>query len=91
MENNFPCLSRRDFFKGLIALGIVATIPEAKSIPTLKERSKNIRYLAIWQPPGQRAKLSMFAGDVPPEAEVFVVGKFHILRFPTIHEALGAP
>lgn len=79
--NNFPKLSRRDFFKALVSLGVVASFPIAKALPVTRKVFKDTRYMAIWQPPGQRAKLTMFAGDIPPGTEVFVAGGQRILRF----------
>lgn len=82
--NEFPRLSRRDFFKGLIALGVVATIPQAKMLPIVKPKTIKgpLRYYAIWQPPGQKAKLTMFAGDLPDDVEVVQAGAQYIIRFP---------
>lgn len=86
-ESQFPRLSRRSFFKALISLGVVASFPEARALerrPVLDASvhvQRDTRYFAIWQLPGQKARLTMFTGVVPVDAEVIIFRDMKILRF----------
>jgi hypothetical protein len=79
-------MNRRDFFKGLVALGLVATLPKAEALVPLvealpKKTSFAGNYFAIWK--GRHFyHYSMFAGDIPANAEVYEVNMKKILFFP---------
>lgn len=82
--SEFPRLSRRSFFKALIALGVVSSFPEARALerhPAPKAPLREDRYFAIWQLPGLRPRLAMFVGEIPADAEVIVFKQMRILRF----------
>ena len=84
---HLQAMDRRTFLKGLVAVGVAATLPHAEAYV---ENSKTINpddkkgglHWAVWEMPDGRFKMSRFTGDVPSGARSVKTPRFDVIWMP---------